>query len=539
MDAFRKVLELLTPEDVYYANAQSALWVEQKKANAPKNEAFDRDGIGYGTRGEVYQYVGKKLYFWEQPGYSRGGTLEINESLFWNTSLCDGLLYDPDLLPGQSVKASDGSMTLTCLENDATVTVAAGTFKNCTVYEMVGSRYHVTHAKTVFCPGVGLIAQTATRFGSTHTWELGSYKICGGDGIIPFAPGNRWEYVCTDKDSPFVYTAENYFEVTSFKKGRTVVSNGYFAQVTGYTDTWQGHILNARHNYIYPKDGKWLLRDVSGIMKRAAELAETKRQKVHTAIAADVMQRIWDTEPEANPDFAEFGRWNFFKCYTLADQGKGYSWNELYDYAFEGKDMTRCADYEFCVLHNDMYDILFDAAGYLWSDAWIPGYHLEKKQFIYSGPRRKVDLTLDVLDDCAVTVEAGTFEGCRHISFDLRGLESTGWGYRGGKKEYWFAPGVGIVKMTALYKNDTLQDVWELTEYRGTGTGFFPAEDGMFRRYESKFSGNGVHASVEYTFDEENGEMVIFRNALGNQDRACWEAGPIEAPEEQWYKKSE
>lgn len=539
MDAYRKVLDLLTPMDVYYANALSALWVEQKKAIAPKNEAFDRDGIGYGTRGEVYQYVGDKLYFWEQPGYHRGGALELNDSLLWNTSLCDGLLYDPDLYPGQSVKASDGSITLTCLANDATVTVAAGTFKHCTVYEMVGSLYQVTYAKTVFCSGVGLIAQTATRFGGTHTWELGKYQICGGKGIIPFAPGNRWEYVCTDKDSPYVYTVESYFEVTGYQDGRAVVSNGFFSQITGYTDSWQGHMLNARQNYIYPKDGQWLLRDVSGIMKRASELATTKRQRVHTAIASEVMQRIRDTEPEANPGYTEFGRWNFFKCYRLADQGKGYVWNELYDYAFEGKDMARCADYEFCVLHNDVYDILFDAAGYLWSDAWVPGYHLEKKQFTYNGPSHKVDLTLDVLDDCTVTVEAGTFEGCRHVAIDLLGLESTGWGYRGGKKEYWFAPGVGIVKMTALYKGDTLQDVWELTEYCGTGEGFFPAEDGMFRRYESKFSGNGVHASVEYTYDEENGEMVIFRNALGNQDRACWEAGPIEAPEEQWYKKSE
>jgi len=540
MDAYRKVLELLTPEDVYYANAQSALWVEQKKANAPKIEAFDRDGITYGTRGEVYQYVGKKLYFWEQPGYSRGGTAELNESLFWNTSLCDGLLYDPDLLPGQSVKASDGSMTLTCLENDVTVTVAAGTFAHCAVYEMVGNRYDTTYTKTVFAPGVGLIAQMTTRYSQTNSWELSHYKICGGEGIVPFAPGNRWEYVCTDKDSPFVYTAENYFEVTSYKNGRAVVSNGYFAQVTGYTDTWQGHILNARHNYIYPKDGKWLLRDVSGMMKRAAELAQTKRQKVHTAIAADVMQRIWDTDPDANPDFTEFGRWNFFTPYTLVRDKKGYTWDNNWRYSFEGKDMAKCADYEFCVLHNHLYSILEDATGYLWCDAWIPGYHLESKQVDYDGGgRRKVDLTLDVLDDCTVTVEAGTFEGCRHIAIDLRGLEATGLGYRGGKKEYWFAPGVGIVKMTALYKGDTLQDIWELTEYRGTGEGFFPAEDGMFRRYESKFSGNGVHASVEYTFDEENGEMVIFRNALGNQDRACWEAGPIEAPEEQWYKKSE
>ena len=541
MDAFRKVLELLTPEDVYYANALSSLWTEQKKAAAPKIEAFDRDGMAYGTRGEVYQYVGKKLYFWEQPGYTRGGTAELNDSLFWNTSLCDGLLYDPDLFPGQSVKSSDGSMTLTCLENDATVTVAAGTFAHCTVYEMTGNLSYVTYTKTAFAPGVGLIAQTNTRYSDTHSWELSSYKICGGEGMVPFAPGNRWEYVSVDQDSPYVFAAENYFEVTSYKNGRAVVSNGFFSQVTGYTDTWNGNILNARHNYVYPKDGKWLLRDVSGIMKRAAELAETKRQKVHTAIATEVMQRIWDTDPDANPDFTEFGRWNFFSSYTLLRDKKGYTcWDGNWRYSFEGKDMAKCGDYEFCVLHNHLYSILSDATGYLWCDAWAPGYHSESKQIEYEGGgRRKVDLTLDVLDDCTVTVEAGTFEGCRHISLDLRGLEGTGWGYRGGKKEYWFAPDVGIVKMTALYKNDTLQDVWELTEYRGTGEGYFPAEDGMFRRYESKFSGNGVHASVEYTYDLEGDEMVIFRNALGNQDRACWEAGPIAAPEEQWYKRSE
>lgn len=36
--------------------------------------------------------------------------------------------------------------------------------------------------------------------------------------------------------------------------------------------------------------------------------------------------------------------------------------------------------------------------------------------------------------------------------------------------------------------------------------------------------GDGWHGSVEFTADEEDGKLVVFKNALGTQDRANYEA---------------
>ena len=45
----------------------------------------------------------------------------------------------------------------------------------------------------------------------------------------------------------------------------------------------------------------------------------------------------------------------------------------------------------------------------------------------------------------------------------------------------------------------------------------------IFRRYEADALSDGWHGSVEYTFDEDETGTVMFKNALGNQDRADYE----------------
>ena len=166
-----------------------------------------------------------------------------------------------------------------------------------------------------------------------------------------------------------------------------------------------------------------------------------------------------------------------------------------------------------------LYDILDDAAGCVWSDEWISGYGYEKDIAVYDRPMHVI---FKVLDDETVETPAGSFKNCRHIFFDLQ-HSTGGWSYRGGKKEYWFAKGIGIVKMSAIFKEDLPPCIWELTEYRGEGEGFFPAADGLFRRYEPRDLRHGYHASVEYTFDEDESGIIIFRNALGTQDRKNYE----------------
>ena len=131
-------------------------------------------------------------------------------------------------------------------------------------------------------------------------------------------------------------------------------------------------------------------------------------------------------------------------------------------------------------------------------------------------------LMLQVLEDQSVTVPAGHFTDCRHISLELTGLTG-GLAYRGGHMEYWFAPGVGIVRFSRPVSEKT-SNVWQLTAFCGTGEGYFPTDDGLFRRYEPESLSDGWHGSVEYTFVVDESGTVLFRNALGTQDRENYEA---------------
>ena len=102
------------------------------------------------------------------------------------------------------------------------------------------------------------------------------------------------------------------------------------------------------------------------------------------------------------------------------------------------------------------------------------------------------------------------------VDIKVSGLEKTGWAYQGGHKEYYFAPGVGIVRMVAHRYNYTIKTVYDLVKYVGTGEGYMPLEEGFLRRYEAQDLADGYVASTEYTFAKnENGELIMFSNQEG------------------------
>ena len=92
--------------------------------------------------------------------------------------------------------------------------------------------------------------------------------------------------------------------------------------------------------------------------------------------------------------------------------------------------------------------------------------------------------------------------------------------YFKGDFELWYAKGVGLVRLSRPLKTS---NIWQLTEYRGTGEGYFPFGDGFFRRYEPETLGEGLHASVEYEFVADGEQMYIIKDALGTQDREVFE----------------
>lgn len=509
---YEQVVDILTPSDVYYANAKSAIEGEKRSIAAEKNPEVIR--YNPDVSGEVYKKIDGKLYLWQLPGY--GYCADSAEgALFWNMSLCDGLMLDESMKTGDTVTSSDEKITLTYLKNDGVCDTPAGHFENCSVYIIDGERYGLTHCETWLCDGIGIVRQIVTRHDDSYEWVLSSYKTGGKGGLLPFEAGNRWEYALAEREATGITERENIFEVTACDAGSATLSNMMFMAVTGYYDTWEGKTAEARYGYCknITSDDE-ILCDVSGATKRAEELAVTKRQKLHTAIANKVMRRIFETDPAENPNYTEKGRWNFFEYDAIKKADGKIICDDLRKYSFEWKDMSdcgrKCVGYK--VLYSFFFTILQDAAGCLWSDEWKDGYHFDERK---SG--KYVTKNFNVKGGETVITPAGTFENCLRVSFDFQA-----WGYFSGRSEYLFADGVGIVRFEHPYGEGKCA-VWQLTEYKGTGEGFFPTDDGLFRRYEADALSDGWHGSVEYTFDEDETGTVMFKDALGNQDRADYE----------------
>ena len=507
----KRVLEVLTPEDVYYANALSAI----KAYNAYPA------GPNLSATGEMHKYIGGKLYFWSQPGFSIGYH-DIEEAIFYYASRCDNLLFDPDLKEGDSVISSGGQTKLTCTAVGAAITTPAGVFENCTVYTIDCDIWNVSRVVTAFCEGIGIVSQKVYNQGEVIEWYLSDYHIEGGEGFVPYATGNYWCYSYSG-DLDIVPVTESRYAVTSFDGVSAVLSAYYFLTSTEYKDTWRGNLMNAKNNYNYDdgKGGEHLKAGATQMIERAIELASTKREKLHAEIALDVMNRIFDTDLTEHPDTPEVGIWNFFEYERIAKKaGKiKFAPDSNRDMSFEWKELGLGFD-GFPVLYNFLYDILEDATGALWNDKWIDGFSEERKVKYYGS--HETHLTLSVTEeDC--TTALGTFKNCRHVSFYLKGLKG-GLGYRGGQKDYWFAPGIGIIKFVGLYKKKTLSSTWELTEYRGEGAKdeYFPSADGLFRRYTPIDLADTLRASVEYTWCADGEDMFVFRNALGMMTKEAY-----------------
>ena len=523
---FRKVLTVLTPADVYYANAVSAIaMMERRQAITVTNDRH----FEYSATAEVLKMMNGKLYFWAQPGFGMGWGPGLADGLLFNCSLCDNLIVDPTMQCGDTRVSSDGQTKLTFLRDGETVSTKAGVFENCKVFTITdATTSYLTYVETAFCNGVGIVKQISHGWDGECVWELENYKA-DGDGVLPLCEGNYWEYTICNDDG-VIYDVSNRFEVV-YSDGETAnLSGSQFIHVKGYDDSWSGLMLNARRNYVieHPDGTDELDKTVLDLFDRAAAVAKTPREKRHTAIAKDVMTRIIEGDPKATPDYTQFGCWNFFDPQKIAfgDGRVIVDDNEVGingKLSFEWKQMrTKSLSFDgWKVFYNFLYDMFSDFAEGIWSDEWVPGYHWEKKHRHYKAWMTKYDVVLDVLPDETVTTNAGTFEICRHVVINVTPDEN----YRTGKKEYWFAPSVGVVKMFAYNPdNETEHCTWELTAYDGTGDGYFPVADGLFRRYEPVVLGDGYHAWVEYTFDVEGDDAILFRNACGTRDREAHEA---------------
>ncbi len=506
LNAIDSALKILNPDNALYYYAinkkkcfedslsEEFLNDQQNRINsASAYELSLSDGIKivnnyYCNLGQLYSYS------W------RSGC--ILENLF----MCDGMMT-AKIGPGESVSCSDGS-TLTFESDSAEITVPAGKFGGCEVWV---SRLKDAAYRSWFKSGVGLIMQELVSYGISEKKLLESYKIVGGSGLMPIHRGNAWVY--SADGNPEAYAAPTTVSVEYCKGERAVMTVNTRAVRKKYDEnSWLDMILKTRSDYVvnHGEEDNEAVSDVRRYARRACELAKTPYEKAFSEAVCSVVTRIIETDQNLNPGCEAVGLWNFFNCFRANNSdgrvclGEG---NRRYGFEWKNYDGTSLGKR---VLSNHIYSILSDVAGCLFDDRWKPGFSTEDVRSYYGDPI-KIKITCE--DAGSVAVKAGAFENCLSVDTLCDGMSSSH-AYRGGRRTYFFAPGVGLVKVD-IYRSG-LKSSYELTDYTGTGSGYMPINDGMTRRYEDLGLTDGYVGAVKYIYSKDcDGNTVIFSDAIG------------------------
>ncbi len=508
--AFDKVKSLLTPADRYYALVLYAREVQDKMASGYKDKNKERF-LNNNTVDELHRIDGS-LRYWKQEQYGEGYMNSLDRelsNLFHNISRCDGWLFDEAMAVGETKTGTDGT-TLMFAADRETVETPCGVFDDCQLWitSLFAEYSGYCVNKVWYKSGVGIVKYERTVDDLTDVRLLKSYKIVSGKGMLPLAAGNTWEYADTYNHDTLI--SELVITVTHADDEAVILASRDFAERFRYDEnSWLDMIQQIRNEYWIYENDKGKLGDITVPLEKVEALAQTPMEKAHSKAAVSVARRIIGGE---TPDSGYTGHWNFFSKNVVHPKNNRLNFTHNHRWSFELKRTGGMGDSDAPLLYNDIYGILQDAANCIWSDEWRIG----------ASPIVEYDHYGDAVRTCiicdnggTITTKAGTFENCLKLSMDIDGMKD-GLAYRGGRKVYYFAEGIGIVRTENEYCGGIKVAVYELTVYEGTGEGYMPMADGLVRRYDAIGLTDGFVGAVEYTYVQDDaGHIVIFKDATG------------------------
>lgn len=431
--------------------------------------------------------------------------------IFPTSSWCDGSFFAENKEQGYVMTGSDGT-TLTLLSKTETVNTPAGVFEGCELWEIIPAADYASEVyRACYKRGVGMVKFCEIINDEVETVVLSSCSVKKSDSLLPLDTDNVWEYT-RQSEYPSVYRSIKAKVVFKSEEKATLAVFSETERLYYDERSFADMAYAVRSEYFDHEDK---ITDVRDYVNKLCANAKTKLQKAHANAAASVMNRLMDENGITENDKYE-NCWNFFEYHALSVRDGNVIRQQNRDFAFEWKS-TRGTAYDNQVLFNYIYDFLFDNFGCVYSDQWVPGFRTVKELYDYNDELIKTELICE--DAGKVKVACGEFDNCLRVTIDTVGnLEYHE--YYGGKKSYIFAPGIGIIRSENSYAENTLCAVYELTEYEGTGEGYFPLDDGLRRHYDLINPVRNYVGHTDYTFVKDSyGRTVLFVDKRGSRKK--------------------
>jgi len=525
--AFDEAAKLIKKTSAYRANAIAA----RREIDRMAENAYD-DIYRFSATAEGLLYDGGKLIFASQSGFFIDNTIPFIDyhfdSFCYYASRCRRTLYDASMKPGDKIADERNGATLECVSKDESLNVVAGAFGNCLHMRTKASKPHCGEytLDAWYAPGVGLV-KAYVEFGDRfEKYELSEYDIKGGGGYMPAAIGNRWMFVNPDLPGWVYQNIEHTVEYADEKSANVAVSAPLAVAKDFETSDEADSAL-----YITLADrlcDEWKLDDALEMLKKAVRANSSEMSARIALYGIEVLTR-----------FAEYQKKGWRFCPSSIGAASVEAANGVVKFAnhaiirfgpYRWGARGRYEDRIFGIKPFTYLNLFFKK---LWDDNWLPGYREEKD--IREGLR----LVFTVEEGGSVTVPAGTFENCRKLTLRVDPPEDSDpkWFFYNnyahmhcGVKEYWFAPGVGIVRIVSAWGSECcaecrlvnysvpaasddeylplhIGNCWEYDEPHLTAEGYrakaiFKIQSGMNGKYLMTHSQEFVYLKSEEEYNE-------------------------------------
>ena len=478
---FAAAERLCPPEDVIRAAAVSARVLREKlRENAEDPEDFQQvsavscawDGTKLRFTGEPGFSLSRNRPLWEKHGHADSLFFTVTGGEFFFDAAMEQVASVP--LPG------NGACTLVGAAE--TVCVPAGTFENCIHLHFAGEHWDEFHVW--YAPNVGLV-KAVFPDGEDEIYELAEYAVKGGapDDYLPLAVGNYWRY-----HNPAL--PENLYQYIGYDvvyaDGKTATLAEY-GLVTYKKDPLEafGQDSNVYLDLCAKACEEWKIGEAIGHLQNAVRVNSGETAAAAALGGIAYLRRMEEYQKKGY----RFCPSSYNGSYLIAKHGAVY-YHEA-EFCSFGPYRYGDRDAENRIFGVKSFRYLERLVGKVWDEKWVPGYTDVIRRD--PGESSRWETRLSVSEGGTVTVKAGTFENCIKVTLERDLPKGETDHFRGfrfthcGKKEFWYAPGVGIVRFDYTW-GERLSASSELVSYANPAgdTSFFPLTLGCAWEYEER-----------------------------------------------------